>query len=131
MRLFKQLILVPLIFGLVLPAPAFAQRSHAVAPTDVAAIVAAQGAQDDANRARVRSVLERADAVSVIANLGLDRDRIVRAVDLMSGDDLQRAADAAQQLEEPLVGGQNTLVISTTTIIIVLVLIILIVAIAD
>jgi hypothetical protein len=54
------------------------------------------------------------------------------AVDLLSGAELQRAADAAGQVADaPLVGGQNGVWISTTLIIAILVIVIIVVAVAD
>ena len=43
------------------------------------------------------------------------------------GADLEKAANAAQQVNEQLVGGASTVVISTTTIIIILLLVIILI----
>jgi len=64
---------------------------------------------------------------SVASKLGLDLTRATAAVDTMSGADLEKAADAAQQVNHQLVGGASTVVISTTTIIIILLLVIILI----
>jgi hypothetical protein len=63
--------------------------------------------------------------------LGLDVARAAATVDTMSGADLARAADAARQVNQQLVGGATTVVITTTTIIIALLVILLIVLAVD
>ena len=53
--------------------------------------------------------------------------RAAGAVDAMSGVELEKAANAAQQVNDQLVGGASTVVISTTTIIIILLLVVILI----
>jgi hypothetical protein len=57
----------------------------------------------------------------------LDLTRAAAAVDTMNASDLDRAATAARDVNQQLVGGASTVVISTTTIIIVLLVVIIII----
>jgi hypothetical protein len=108
---------------------AFAGQQHLVSPEQLATTVADDAAKQDMNRATVREALERPEVQAVASKFGLDLTRATEAVNAMSGTDLEKAADAAQQVNEQLVGGASSVVISTTTIIIILlVLILLIVA---
>ena len=108
---------------------AFARQQHLVSPEQLATTVADDVAKQDMNRATVREALERPEVQAVASKFGLDLTRATEAVNAMSGTDLEKAADAAQQVNEQLVGGASSVVISTTTIIIILlVLILLIVA---
>ena len=61
------------------------------------------------------------------SKLGLDVTRADEAVDALSGAELEKAANAAQQVNEQFVGGASTIAISTTTIIIILLLVILLI----
>jgi hypothetical protein len=108
---------------------AFAGQQHLVSPDQLATTVADDAAKQDMNRATVREALGRPEVQAVASKFGLDLTRATEAVNAMSGTDLEKAADAAQQVNEQLVGGASSVVISTTTIIIILlVLILLIVA---
>jgi hypothetical protein len=102
-----------------------------VNPAALAATVGEHVAKQDADRAAVREALNRPDVREVAAQTGIDLARLTAAVDTLGGEDLERAAGAARQVNESLVGGASTIVISTTTIIIVLLIIILIVLAAD
>jgi hypothetical protein len=110
---------------------ASAQERHIVNPAAMAAAVNEHTARQDADRATVREALSQPAVRDVAATTGIDLARLTAAVDTMSGADLDRAASAARQVNESLVGGASTIVISTTTIIIVLLIIILIVIAAD
>ena len=106
---------------------ASAGQQHLVAPNQLATTVADHVATQDANRSAVHEALARPDVQAVASKLGLDLARATAAVDTMSGADLEKAATAAQQVNEQLVGGASTVVISTTTIIIVLLLVIILI----
>ena len=81
------------------------------------------------DRAAIREALGRPEVQSLANKTGIDVDRLSAAVNTMSDADAQRAADAAREVNQSLVGGASTVTISTTTIIIgLLVLILLIVA---
>ena len=60
---------------------------------------------------------------------GLSLEKAQAAVSMLQGQDLNRAASQARQVQDNLAGGASTIVISTTTIIIVL-LVLLLVAVA-
>ena len=106
---------------------AFADQQHLVSPSQLATTVADGAAKQDMNRATVRGALERPEVQAVASKLGLDVTRADEAVDALSGAELEKAANAAQQVNEQFVGGASTIAISTTTIIIILLLVILLI----
>jgi hypothetical protein len=122
----RTLLALPLM-ALLLASPAFAEQQHLVAPGQLAAAVADAAAKQDNDRAAVREALARPEVQEVASKLGLDLTRATAAVDALSGADLEKAANAAQQVNDQLVGGASTVVISTTTIIIILLLVIILI----
>jgi hypothetical protein len=116
-----------LLVGLMGSSVAFADQQHLVAPSQLATTVADGAAKQDTDRATVRQALERPEVQAVASKLGLDLSRATTAVDTMSGSELEKAANAAQQVNAQLVGGASTVVISTTTIIIILLLVIILI----
>ena len=123
----RTLLVFPLMVLMMASSSAFADQQHLVAPSQLATTVADGVAKQDANRATVHEALARPEVQAVASKLGLDLTRATAAVDTMNGADLDKAAQAAQQVNDQLVGGASTVVISTTTIIIVLLLIIILV----
>jgi hypothetical protein len=124
----RTLLVFSLIALMIASSPAFAgQQQHVVNPSQLATTVADSAAKQDTQRATVREALERPEVQALASKLGLDVTRAVVAVDAMSGADLTKAADAAQQVNDQLVGGASTVVISTTTIIIILLLVIILI----
>jgi hypothetical protein len=117
----------PLIALIAASSPAFAGQQHVVAPGQLAATVADHVAKQDANRAVVHEALARPEVQSVASSIGLDLTRASAAVDTMSAADLDRAASAARDVNQQLVGGASTVVISTTTIIIILLLVVILI----
>jgi hypothetical protein len=117
--------------ALALSTPAFAQGRHAVAPEALAAIVSEHITQQDTDRAAIQEALGRPEVRQMADTVGIDLDRIARSVDTLSGDSLSRAASAARDTNQALVGGASTVVISTTTIIIALLVVLLIVLAVD
>jgi len=109
---------------LMMASSAYAGQQHIVTPNQLASTVADRVAEQDANRAAVHEALARPEVQSVAESLGVDLARATAAVDTMSGADLERAAEAARNVNQQLVGGASTIVISTTTIIIILLLVI-------
>ena len=109
------------------PSSAFANGRHVVDPSTLAATLAQHADQQDAERAAVREALARPEVREMAGRLGLDVDRAAAAVNTLAGADLDRAADAARQVNRQLVGGANTVVLSTTTIIIALLVVILLI----
>ena len=127
MQTVRTLLVFPLVALMMASSSAFAGQQHVVSPGQLAATVADGVAKQDANRSTVREALARPEVQAVASKLGLDLTRATAAVDTMSGPTLEKAATAAQQVNEELVGGASTVVISTTTILIILLLIIIIV----
>jgi hypothetical protein len=127
MQTVRRFLVFPLMALMIASSSAFAEQQHAVAPGQLASTVAEHVAQQDANRVAVHEALARPEVQAVASSLGVDLTRATAAVDTMSGADLQRAANAAQQVNQQLVGGASTIVISTTTIIIILLLVIILI----
>jgi hypothetical protein len=129
MRLFRRILVFPLALMLALATSAFADQRHAVDPSAIAGAVTQHVGQQDADRAALREALARPEVRGTASKVGIDVDRLAASVGTMSGTDLARAADAARQVNQSLVGGASTVVISTTTIIIgLLVLLVIILA---
>jgi hypothetical protein len=126
MQTVRKLLVFPLVV-LMMASSAYAGQQHIVAPNQLASAVAEQVAAQDANRAAVHEALARPEVRAVASSMGVDLARATAAVDTMSGADLQRAAGAARQVNQQLVGGASTIVISTTTIIIILLLVIILI----
>jgi hypothetical protein len=126
MRQARQSLVITLVL-LMAASSGFAADQHVVSPQQLAATVSAQVAQQDADRAAIHQALARPDVKDAAKSLGIDVDRVNGAADTLSGGDLTKAADAARQVNQQLVGGASTVVISTTTIIIALLLIILLI----
>ncbi len=127
MQSIRTLLVYPLVALLMVSSSAFAGQQHVVSPGQLAATVADSAAKQDTDRATVREALERPEVQAVASKLGLDLSRATSAVDTLSGADLDKAANAAQQVNEQLVGGASSVVISTTTIIIILLLVIILI----
>jgi len=120
-------LLVLALAALMTSSTAFADQQHLVSPSQLATTVADGAAKQDMNRATVREALERPEVQAVASKLGLDVMRANDAIDALSGAELEKAASAAQQVNEQFVGGASSVVISTTTIIIILLLVILLI----
>jgi hypothetical protein len=127
MATIRKLLVLPLMVLMMASSTAFAGQQHVVPPGQLAAAVADHVAKQDANRAVVHEALARPEVQQVAASVGLDLTRASAAVDTMSAADLERAASAARDVNQQLVGGATTVVITTTTIIIILLLIIILV----
>jgi hypothetical protein len=127
MKLVRTLLAFPLVVLMMASSSAFAGQQHLVNPSQLAATVADDAAKQDTNRATVRQALERPEVQAVASKLGLDLSKATAAVETLSGADLDKAANAAQQVNQQLVGGASTVVISTTTIIIILLLVIILI----
>ena len=127
MKLLRTLLVFPLVALMMASSSAFAGQQHLVNPSQLATTVADAAAKQDTDRATVREALERPEVQAVASKLGLDLSKATAAVGTLSGADLDKAATAAQQVNDQLVGGASTAVISTTTIIIVLLLVIILI----
>jgi hypothetical protein len=110
---------------------AFPQQRHVIDPATLASVTSQHAGKLDADRAAIREALASPEVREVAVKAGIDLDRLAAATETLSGDDLERAADAARQVNDRLVGGQRNFVISTTTIIIALLVVILIIVAVD
>ena len=127
MRLLRECLVGLLILLTVLSPSAYAQNRHVVRPADIAAVVDAHVASQNADRAAIREALERPEVRDVAARIGIDLDHVTASVSTLSGPDLEGAASAARQVNDTLVGGASSVTLSTTTIIIILLALILII----
>src|SRR4051812_36261899 len=108
MQSVRTLLVFPLAFLLIASSSALAGQQHIVPQSELATTVAGAAAKLDTDRAAVRETLERPEVQAVAAKLGLDLTRAAAAVDTLSGADLEKATDAAQQVNQQLVGGAST-----------------------
>jgi hypothetical protein len=123
----RSLLALALALLTVASSPAFADQQHIVAPDTLAATVADHVAKQDADRASVVEALKRPDVREVAARMGVDLTNVDARISTLAGADLERAADAARQVNDELVGGASSITIGTTTLIIILLLIILLI----
>ena len=112
-------------------APSASAQSNVIGRAALDQAVQERVARDQADRAGIRTLLQRQEVREVAGKAGLSLDKAIAGASTLQGDALRQLAEQARQVDNTLAGGQSTLVISTTTIIIVLLLVILIVAIAD
>jgi hypothetical protein len=131
MRMLRSSIVAALVVLVGFPSLAAAGQQHAVSPAALAAAVATHAAKQDADRAAIRQALSRPEVLDLAAKTGIDMTRVIAVADTLGGADLDRAAEAARQVNESLAGGASTVVISTTTIIIALLIVILIIVAVD
>lgn len=129
MRIVRRLLALTL--ALLLVAPAAQAQSHVMSKAGLAKAVAERVSQDQADRAAILALLQRADVQTIAVRAGLSAERAAAAVGTLQGDDLRDLAAQARQVQNDLAGGASTVVISTTTIILVLLIVILILVIAD
>ena len=126
MRMCRRLVLAPLAFVLVLVMPVHAQQSHVVDPAALAAGVDQHVTSQDQQRAAIREAVARPEVQAMADRAGVDLERVGSVLETMTGINLERAANAAQNVNQALVGGATTVTITTTTLIIVLLLVLLI-----
>ena len=131
MPIVRKLVVLVLAALIAVPSATFAQQRHVIDPAAVAASVAQHAAEQDANRAAVREALTQPQVREMAGRMGLDVNRAAAAIDTLNASDLERAANAARQVNQQLVGGATTVVITTTTIIIALLIILIIVLAVD
>ena len=84
-------------------------------------------AKQDTDRESIRQALSHQEVREFVTKTGIDMARVLAAAETLSGSDLERAAEAARQVNDSLVGGDSSIVLSTTTIIIALLVLILII----
>jgi hypothetical protein len=127
MRLLRMSLIPVLVLVTGFPSLAAAGQQHAVAPGAIAAAVANHAAKQEADRESIREALSRPEVREIAAKAGIDMARVSAAAETIGGSDLERAAEAARQINGSLVGGESSIVLSTTTIIIALLVLILII----
>ncbi len=110
-------------------APVASAQDHVIGKTALEHAVQQRAGQQQADRDAIKALLQRAEVREVANKAGLSLDKAQAAVEALQGEDLDRAASHARQIQDNLAGGASTVVISTTTIIIVL-LVLLLVAVA-
>jgi hypothetical protein len=126
----RSLLVLPLCLLVLASSPAFADQQHIIPPAQVAAAVTDHIAQQDADRSSIAEALARPEVRQAVATMGVDMSRVEAAAGTLAGADLDRAAEAARQVNEGLAGGA-TITMTTTTLIIILLLIILIIVAVD
>jgi hypothetical protein len=132
MRILRHLLVALLVFLTAAASPAVAQGTvaasqHLVAPDQLTATVTDHVAHQDASRAAIREALARPEVRDVASSMHVDLALAASALDMMSGADLEQAANAARSVNQQLVGGASSVTLSTTTIIIVLLVVILLI----
>jgi uncharacterized membrane protein len=83
--------------------------------------------EEEAMRARVRNVLAIPDVEELARDLGVDIAWIAGGVDLLEGEELERADQVASEIQDHLAGGQDFISIRTTTLILILLGIIIVI----
>jgi hypothetical protein len=131
MRTLRTLLVGPLVVVTILSSAASAQERHVVSTASLTAAVSEHVEKQDADRAAIREALSRPEVQELASATRVDLARMNAAVDTMNAADLERAADAARQVNNSLVGGASTVVISTTTIILVLLVLLIILVAVD
>jgi hypothetical protein len=130
MRIVRKVITLLLAALVAAPSGASANGQHVVPPAALAAAVARHLESQSADRAAVRDALTSPQVRKIAERLGADVDRAVAALDTLADAELARAAAAARQINQQLVGGQS-ITLTTTTIIIALLIVILIIVAVD
>ena len=110
-------------------APVVSAQDNVIGKSALDQAVQQRTGQEQADREAIRALLQRAEVREVANKAGLSLEKAQAAVSMLQGQDLNRAASQARQVQDNLACGASTIVISTTTIIIVL-LVLLLVAVA-
>ena len=110
-------------------APVVSAQDNVIGKSALDQAVQQRTGQEQADREAIRALLQRAEVREVANKAGLSLEKAQAAVSMLQGQDLNRAASQARQVQDNLAGGASTIVISTTTVIIVL-LVLLLVAVA-
>ena len=127
MHSLRTLLAGSLVLAIALSSSAYGQDRHAVDRTTLADAVSQHVDKQEAGRAAIREALGRPAVRDAASKAGIDVDRLSAGVETMAGADLERAAAAARDVNQSLVGGASNITISTTTIIIALLVIILLI----
>jgi hypothetical protein len=123
----RALLALSLSLLLLIASPVQADPQHIVAPAQLAATVTERVAQQDADRGSIAEALARPEVRRAAEAMGVEMSRVEAAARTLAGADLERAAHAARDVNDDLVGGASSVTIGTTTLIIILLLLILII----
>lgn len=122
-----------LLLGIFSPEFSSAQTSpssdppHAASPAAISQALQERVAETDAQRDRVRQLLQRPEVRELTGQLGLDLRRAESAIGTLEGQQLADAAAQAERIDTALAGGQSRITISTTFLIIALLLLIVLI----
>jgi hypothetical protein len=83
---------------------------------------------EDAARQTIRTLLERDDVQKLAAGYGLDARRAADAVGTLQGEELDRLASQAAQVQSDLAGGEDVVVLRIGVVALLLIVIIAILA---
>ena len=107
--------------------PQPAEQPHAASPAAISQALQERVADTDAQRERVRQLLQRPEIRELAGQIGLDLRQAESAVGALEGQQLVDAAAQAQRIDNALAGGQSRITISTTFLIIALLLLIVLI----
>lgn len=102
-------------------------QSHAASPAAISQALQERVADTDAQRERVRQLLQRPEVRALAGQIGLDLRQAESAVGTLEGQQLADAAAQAERMNSALAGGQSRITISTTFLIIALLLLIVLI----
>jgi hypothetical protein len=117
-----------ILHGTVAVAATRTSPENVVTSSELYTAMSTRASEDAAARASVQKVLGRSEVRAVAARAGLDLDRALAGVSVLSGEELRTVANQALRVDEALAGGSSVVITSTALIIGLLVLIILLVA---
>jgi hypothetical protein len=104
-----------------------ADQPHTASPAAISEALQERVAETDAQRERVRQLLQRPEVRELAGQLGLDLRQAESAVGTLEGQQLAEAAVQAERVDNALAGGQSRITISTTLLIIGLLLLIVLI----
>lgn len=126
MQVARNILVVFLSTGLVLPVTVRAQQPSMVDQATLDRAIAAHVQRSDTDRRTIRGLLERQQVREIADRVGIDIKRAEAAVATMDGRELRQLAEHVRAVEDSLAGG-SSVTLSTTTIIIGLLILILII----
>jgi hypothetical protein len=104
-----------------------AVQPHSASPAAISEALQERVTETDAQRERVRQLLQRPEVRELAGRLGLDLRTAESAVGTLEGQQLTDAAAQAARIDNALAGGQSRITISTTFLIIALLLLIVLI----
>ncbi len=106
-----------------------AEPEHIVTEAEIQAGIDQQLHSEAADRQAIRDLLARPEVQRIAGQAGLSLTRANDGIATLSGDELQRLASQARDVNSRAIGGDR-IVMSSTTIIIILLIIVLIIVLA-